>query len=73
MLKHPLLYKKYGALYQCVLLLVSNKLHAYEIPGMQIAARQMKRMGFTKMYIPTVKSRSPSAQELVLTCLTSQC
>ena len=57
MLKHPLLWKKYGALYECVLLLVSNKLHAYEIPGMQIAARQMKRMGFTKMYIPTVKSR----------------
>ena len=34
-----------------MLLLVSNKLHAYEIPGMQIAAREMKRMGFTKIYI----------------------
>ena len=39
MLKHTLLYEKYAAQYQCVLLLVSNRLHAYEIPGMQIAAR----------------------------------
>ena len=31
-----------------MLLLVSNKLHVYEIPGMQIAAREMKRMGFNQ-------------------------
>ena len=48
MLKHTLLSEKYGALYQCVLLLVSNRLHAYGIPGMQIEARQITRMGFNQ-------------------------